>query len=120
VIIGRAAGVVQVYNPLVVNQGAVARKDFIVPVMTMLPTDTVVGIWFGSNSPTLKLVGSTSRRVNRLGNSMFGQFVYCNSPAFFQEAAYAVYQGLLAILLLGAIGMVHQLGYLAQQLETFE
>ena len=71
--------------------------DFIAPVVPTLPTNNVVGIWFGSNANTIQLVGTTQGCVNGLGGSVFGQFAYCNTPAFFTAAEAAVAAGLLKI-----------------------
>ena len=76
---------------------SVAGVDFIAPVVPTLPANNVVGIWFGSNAATVKLVGSTNGCVNGLGDSLFGQFAYCNTPAFFTAAEKAVAAGLLTI-----------------------
>jgi hypothetical protein len=97
-ILDPATGAITVYNPLVINQDqAVAGVDFITPVVPTLPANAVVGIWFGSNALTLTLAGSTNGCVNGDGNSIFGQFAYCNAPEFFTAAETAVAAGLLKI-----------------------
>lgn len=97
-ILDPATGDIQIYNPLVINQDkAVAGVDFITPVVPTLPANAVVGIFFGSNAVTLTLTGDTNTCVNGDGNSIFGQFAYCNSPAFFTAAFAAVNSGLLKI-----------------------
>jgi hypothetical protein len=72
---------VSVYHPVVVDgqdQPAAA------PVPVSLPAGAVVGIWFGFNGDTLKLSGpGAANCVNGLPGSPFGQFAYCNAPAFF-------------------------------------
>ena len=85
------------YHPLVVNQGSQPGRDFIPPVIPFVPRDAVVALWFGTNADTLTLSGATQTCVNGLGNSIFGQFAYCNAPYFFSEAFNAVSRGLLRI-----------------------
>ncbi|KAF4633926.1 hypothetical protein G7Y89_g4186 [Cudoniella acicularis] len=97
-ILDPATGDIQIYNPLVINQDqAVKGKDFIAPVVPTLPENAVVGIWFGSNAVTLTLTGDTVTCVNGDGNSVFGQFAYCNTPAFFEAATKVVSAGLLKV-----------------------
>jgi hypothetical protein len=97
-ILDPATGALSVYNPLIINQDqAVAGKDFIKPVTPTLPANAVVGIWFGSNALTVTLAGDTKGCVNGDGNSIFGQFAYCNAPQFFSAARTAVSAGLLKI-----------------------
>lgn len=68
-ILDPATGVIQIYNPLVINQdAAVEGVDFIAPVVPTLPANAVVGIWFGSNAATITLTGTTEGCVNGLGN----------------------------------------------------
>jgi hypothetical protein len=97
-ILDPATGNIQIYNPLVINQDqAKPGVDFIPPVVPKLAPNSVVGIFFGSNAVTLTLTGDTNTCVNGDGNSVFGQFAYCNSPAFFTAADTAVQAGLLKI-----------------------
>ena len=77
-----ATNQITIYHPLVVNQGAVEGTDFIKPVAATVPSGATVGIWFGSNAVSVKLVGATTGCVNGLGNSLFGQFAYCNGDFF--------------------------------------
>lgn len=71
--------------------------DFIAPVVPTLPANAVVGLFFGSNAVTLTLTGDRATCVNGDANSVFGQFAYCNTPAFFTAAFTAVSSGLLKI-----------------------
>jgi hypothetical protein len=66
-------------------------------VVPTLPANNVVGIWFGSNANTITLTGSTNGCVNGLPGSVFGQFAYCNTPAFFTAAQTAIAAGLLNV-----------------------
>jgi hypothetical protein len=97
-ILDPATGAVQIYNPLVINHNSTrAGVDFITPVVPILPANAVVGIWFGSNAVTLTLSGDTATCVNGDANGVFGQFAYCNTPAFFTAASSAVSSGLLKV-----------------------
>ena len=97
-ILDPATGAITIYNPLVINQdNAVAGVDFITPTVPTVPANAVVGIWFGSNALTITLTGSTNGCVNGAPNSIFGQFAYCNAPAFFAAAQTAIAAGLLTI-----------------------
>lgn len=97
-ILDPATGALQVYNPLIINQDqAVEGKDFIKPVTPTLPANAVVGIWFGSNAVTVTLAGDTNGCVNGDGNSVLGQFAYCNAVEFFAAAEKAIAAGLLKV-----------------------
>jgi hypothetical protein len=76
-----AAHTVSIYHPVVVDgQDSPAAT----PVPVTLPAGAVVGIWFGYNGDTLTLGGpGAASCVNGLPGSPFGQFAYCNAPAFF-------------------------------------
>src|SRR6266700_457714 len=85
---------ISVYDPLVIDQGT---KPAIPPVVPTLPKNAVVALWFGFNGAVLKLQGTDGslqegRCVNGLGDSLFGQFAYCNAPAFFAAANQAIRQ----------------------------
>lgn len=89
-----ATGKLSVYDPLVVDAG---RRPAVAPVAPTLPSDAVVGIWFGynGNNLTLRAAGSglaDAHCVNGLNRSVFGQFAYCNAVAFFS----AVNKGIAA------------------------
>jgi len=97
-ILDPATGAIQIYNPLIINQNSTrAGFDFITPIVPTLPDNAVVGIFFGSNAVTLTLTGDTSTCVNGDANGVFGQFAYCNTPAFFSAAFSAVSSGLIKI-----------------------
>jgi hypothetical protein len=90
----------RIYSPLVINSNATVPKvDFIPPVVPTLPANAVVGIFYGSNAVTLTLTGDTAggNCVNGDGNSIFGQFAYCNTPAFFEAAYQTVASGLTVV-----------------------
>jgi hypothetical protein len=94
-----ATGRVFVYNPLVVDRGT---RPAAAPVVPRLPAHAVVGIWFGFNGTTLTLSGpGAGSCVNGLRNSPFGQFAYCDAPAFFRAANSAERAGKLTVPALG-------------------
>src|SRR3989440_6651329 len=96
-VIDPARGNIAVYNPLVVDQGTQPARA---PVVPKLPQGAEVGIWFGYNGNNLTLQGSggslvTGHCVNGIAGSIFGQFSYCNAPAFFRAANQAIQAGRL-------------------------
>jgi hypothetical protein len=98
-----ATGALSVYHPLVVDQGTQPASP---PVLAALPANAVVGIWFGFNGTTLTLAGSGNSLgqgncVNGLPDSPFGQFAYCNAPAFFNAASTAIGNHQLVVPALG-------------------
>ncbi|WP_329576443.1 hypothetical protein OG500_03535 [Kitasatospora sp. NBC_01250] len=96
-----ATGAVSVYDPLVVDQGT---PPAIAPVRPALPQNAVVGIWFGFNGDVLALNGRTgdgSCVGGAPGGQPFGQFAYCNAPAFFTAANTAEQAGKLTVPPLG-------------------
>ena len=102
-VIDPATGKISIYDPLVIDQGT---QPAIPPVVPKLPLNAVVALWFGSNGNTLTLRdndGSLQQGncVNGVNDSIFGQFSYCNAPAFFQAANAAIKAGKLTILPLG-------------------
>jgi hypothetical protein len=82
-------GAFSVYSPLVIDQGT---QPAVAPTVPTLPQGAVVGIWFGFNGNNLTLQGATNttlaqgRCLNGTRGSVFGQFAYCNAPAFFAAA----------------------------------
>jgi hypothetical protein len=106
-VINTDTGAVFVYNPLVITDGTTA---FRAPVVPVLPKNYVAALWFGTNAGTLRLVSQAGTRaiqdgvcVQGGGNtfSFFGQYSYCNAPAFFSAVANAVAAGQLKIPPLG-------------------
>jgi hypothetical protein len=96
-IIDPATGKVSIYDPLVVDKGRQPAADTTVP---QLPQGAIVGIWFGYNGDQLTLKGQDNSLqdgncVNGLNKSVFGQFAYCNAPAFFKAANQAIQSGKL-------------------------
>ncbi len=108
-ILNPATGKISIYEPLVIDQGS---KPAVQPTPPPLPARAVVGVWFGYNGNNLTLqkiqrghhrthftlrgAGSGSC-VNGTNGSVFGQFAYCNAPAFFQAANAAIRAGKLTV-----------------------
>jgi len=102
-IINPRTGRIKVYNPLVISQGTQPAAR---PVPPRVPRGDVVGIMFGFNGANLLLTGTGNSLqqgncVNGLGESLFSQVAYCNSPAFYAAANRAIARGLLKIPALG-------------------
>jgi uncharacterized membrane protein YgcG len=102
-IINPRTGHIKIYNPLVITQGTQPAAN---PVPPRLAPGDVVGIMFGFNGANLMLTGTGNSLqqgncVNGLGQSLFTQVAYCNSPAFYAAANRDIAQGLLKIPALG-------------------
>lgn len=96
-IIDPATGQVSIYFPTIVDQGTQPTTP---PVVPQLPAGAVVGLTIGFTGTNLTLQGTRhslteGRCVNGLGNSIFGQPSYCNTPAFFRAANRAIRVGKL-------------------------
>ncbi|KAF9237971.1 hypothetical protein BU15DRAFT_75581 [Melanogaster broomeanus] len=70
---------------------------FVPPIVPTIPNGAIVGLWFGSNANNITLTGDTRVCVNGVGDSVFGQFAYCNGQAWFNAAKAAVQQGLIKV-----------------------
>ncbi len=89
-VIDPVTGQLSIYNPLVIGQGT---QPAAAPVVPQLLANDVVALWFGFNGNNLTWQGNC---VNGVRGSIFGQFAYCNAPAFFRRAANrAIRAGLL-------------------------
>src|SRR5207248_5192625 len=89
------AGNISIYNPLVVNED---QQPAVAPVVPNIAPGSTVGLWFGFNGNNLTLRGMDGSLrqgncVNGSDGSIFGQFAYCNAPAFFQAANAAMAAG---------------------------
>lgn len=98
-----ATAQISIYSPLVIDKGSTPAID---PVLPSLPRNAIVGIWFGYNGDNLTLGGrrsalSSGLCVNGVAGSVFGQFAYCNAPAFFDAAYAAIRAGKLKVPALG-------------------
>ncbi|HET9172219.1 MAG TPA: hypothetical protein VFN97_22520 [Actinospica sp.] len=94
-----ATGALSVYDPLVIDQGTTPAAA---PVVPTLPANAVVGIWFGFNATNLTLQDSggslaAGNCVNGLGTSVFGQFAYCDAPAFFTAVNQGIANGMVTV-----------------------
>jgi hypothetical protein len=95
-----ATNTISVYNPLVINQGG---KPWEQPVSVTLPAGAIVATWFGFNGGDLTLRGASgtvlqcNNCVNGTHGGVFGQFAYCNAPAFFAAANAAIVSGKLKV-----------------------
>ncbi len=86
-----ADGQLTTYDPLVIDQGT---QPAVPTVPAQVPAGSTVGIWFGFNGTNLTLQSANGTNsltqgncVNGLrGGTIFGQFSYCNAPAFFTSA----------------------------------
>jgi hypothetical protein len=105
-IIDPATGQISIYNPLVIDQNSVpaAGAD---PIPPTLPDHAIVALWFGFNGDNLVQQGASpgvleaNGCVNGLPKSVFGQYSYCNAPAFFKAANRAIRRGQLHVPRLG-------------------
>lgn len=99
-VVDQDTGVVSVYDPLVTDA---RTPPAAAPVKPALPAHAVVGIWFGFNGSVLTLRGhlAAGSCVNGTPGSPFGQFAYCNAPAFFAAANTAEQAGRLTVPPLG-------------------
>ena len=87
-VLNPATGTISIYNPLVIDKGT---QPAVAPIVPSIPANAVVALWFGFNGNNLHLVSSngslaSGKCVNGANGSIFGQFAYCNAPAFFQSA----------------------------------
>jgi len=103
-ILDRVSGQISIYNPLVVDAGSTPA---IPPVVPRIPRNAIVALWFGFNGNNLIQQGASpgvleeSACVNGLPDNVFGQFSYCNAPAFFRASRPAIFAGKLGIPPLG-------------------
>ncbi|MFZ3189258.1 MAG: hypothetical protein WB523_20070 [Candidatus Sulfotelmatobacter sp.] len=101
-----ASGQISIYNPLVIDAGSLPAPGA-APITPTLPENAIVALWFGFNGNNLVQQGATpgvleaSGCVNGLPNNVFGQFSYCNAPAFFKAANQAIRKGQLRVPHLG-------------------
>jgi hypothetical protein len=112
-ILDPASGKISLYHPLVIDDGT---QPAVAPVRPTLSPRAVVAVWFGFQANTLSLRANRFNRhrlllrflggnggqcVNGTANSPFGQFAYCNAPAFFTAAKAAIRAGTLRVPALG-------------------
>ncbi|MBA2391186.1 MAG: hypothetical protein H0V70_00395, partial [Ktedonobacteraceae bacterium] len=92
-----ATGRISVYDPLVTDKG---KKPAVAPIVPKLPQGAIIALWFGFNGTNLTLKSTDNslqdgKCVGGLKKSLFGQFAYCNAPAFFDAANKAIQAGKL-------------------------
>ncbi|MFC1405526.1 MULTISPECIES: hypothetical protein [Streptacidiphilus] len=94
-------GQLTLYDPLVVDQGT---QPAAAPVTPQVPAGSTVGLWFGFNGTNLTLQSANGTTALQQGNcvngtqgSIFGQFSYCNAPAFFQSANQEIQANMLQV-----------------------
>jgi hypothetical protein len=101
-ILDPASGQISVYNPLVIDAGSLPAPGA-APIIPTLPDNAIVALWFGFNGNNLVQQGASpgvleaNGCVNGLPNNVFGQFSYCNAPAFFRAANRAIRNGQLHV-----------------------
>jgi hypothetical protein len=100
-----ASGAISIYSPLVVDKG---DNPLVPPVVPALPSGAIVALWFGYNGSDLTLRSqsgadslSDAKCVNGSNGNVFGQYAYCNAPAFFTAANAAIVSGKLKVPALG-------------------
>lgn len=105
-ILDPATGQISIYNPLVIDAGSLPAPGA-APIIPTLPDNAIVALWFGFNGNNLVQQGATPgvleahNCVNGLPNNVFGQFSYCNAPAFFRAANRAIRRGQMRVPHLG-------------------
>ena len=90
-------GQLQVYNPLVIDQGT---KPEVAPVAPTIPRGSAVILSVGYNGNALALVGPGIRQgncIDALGNSIINQTPQCNAVNFYQMANREIARGILKI-----------------------
>jgi len=103
-ILDPATGQISIYNPLVIDQNSAPAMP---PVLPTLPDNAIVALWFGFDGNNLVQQGASAGVleangcVNGLPNNVFGQFSYCNAPAFFKAVNRAIRRGKLRVPRLG-------------------
>ena len=99
-----ATGQISIYNPLVIDQNSAPA---VAPVVPTLPDNAIVALWFGFDGNNLVQQGASpgvleaNGCVNGVRNNVFGQYSYCNAPAFFKAANRAIRRGKLRVPRLG-------------------
>jgi hypothetical protein len=90
-------GQVQVYNPLVINQGTTPA---VAPTPPTIARGSQVILSAGFNGNALALVGRGARQgncVDAYGNSLMNQTPQCNAASFYRMANFEIARGLLKI-----------------------
>jgi len=90
-------GQLQVYNPLVINQGSTPA---VAPVAPTIAAGSQVILSFGFNGNALALVGPGVRQgncIDAFGNSIINQTPQCNAANFYRMANAEIARGTLTV-----------------------
>jgi hypothetical protein len=90
-------GQIQVYNPLVINQGTTPA---VAPTPPTIARGSQVILSAGFNGNALALVGRGARQghcIDAYGNSLMNQTPQCNAANFYRMANFEIARGLLKI-----------------------
>jgi hypothetical protein len=90
-------GQIQVYNPLVINQGTTPA---VAPVAPTIAAGSQVILSLGFNGNALALVGAGAQQGNCIdayGNSLINQTPQCNAANFYRMANAEIAQGTLTV-----------------------
>src|SRR5690349_9293767 len=90
-------GQLQVYNPLVIDQGT---KPAVAPVPPTIAPGSQVILSLGANGNAVALVGPGIRQgncIDALGNSLINQTPQCNAANFYRMANAEIARGILKI-----------------------
>jgi hypothetical protein len=90
-------GQVQVYNPLVINQGTTPA---VAPVAPTIAAGSQVILSLGFNGNALALVGAGAQQgncIDAFGNSLINQTPQCNAANFYRLANAEIAQGTLTV-----------------------
>jgi hypothetical protein len=90
-------GQIQVYNPLVINQGTTPA---VAPVAPTIAAGSQVILSLGFNGNALALVGAGAQQgncIDAFGNSLINQTPQCNAANFYRMANAEIAQGTLTV-----------------------
>jgi hypothetical protein len=90
-------GQLQIYNPLVIDQGT---KPAVAPTPPTIAAGSQVILSLGNNGNALALVGPGIRQgrcIDALGNSVINQTPQCNAAGFYQLANREIARGILKV-----------------------
>src|SRR6201985_1826319 len=90
-------GQIQVYNPLVINQGTTPA---VAPVAPTIAAGSQVILSLGFNGNALALVGAGAQQgncIDAFGNSLINQTPQCNAANFYRLANAEIAQGTLTV-----------------------
>ena len=90
-------GQIQVYNPLVINQGTTPA---VAPVAPTIAAGSQVILSVGFNGNALALVGAGAQQgncIDAFGNSLIDQTPQCNAANFYRMANAEIARGTLTI-----------------------